>query len=97
MPIGLTPPPIAGNGPGVDSNDVSNFATFNVKAFGANGNATGDDGPAIQAAVDAAAAYTALNDHGTVVWFPPGRYRVVTGVNIKGTRVNLLVQMQPTS
>ena len=48
----------------------SSAETFNVKTYGALGNNTGNDGPAIKAADEAAAAAG-----GGVVWFPPGTYR----------------------
>lgn len=52
-----------------DANTANLTGTFNVMAYGATGNGTTNDAPAIQAAIDAAAG------GGTVV-FPPGNYGI---------------------
>jgi hypothetical protein len=58
------------------------FQVFNVKASynslpGALGNDTGDDGPAIQRALNAAATAK-----GGIVFVPAGRYRLASGITI---------------
>jgi hypothetical protein len=57
---------------------------FNVKATygglpGALGNDTGDDGPAIQRAIDSAMAA-----HGGIVFLPAGTYRLGSGLSLSG-------------
>jgi hypothetical protein len=51
---------------------------FNVKKFGASGDGSADDAPAIQKAIDAA-----LADGGTV-YFPAGRYRIKSTLTVAG-------------
>ena len=46
--------------------------TFNVKDFGAKGDGTGDDGPAIRKAIDAALA----ESNSATVFLPAGTYRI---------------------
>lgn len=58
-------------GPGLQS-------VFDVTDYGAVGNDTGNDGPAIQLAVDAAAV------EGGVVFFPVGTYRVGSTITVPG-------------
>src|ERR1700726_410684 len=57
---------------------------FNVKATydgqpGARGNDKGDDGPAIQRAIDSAMAA-----HGGIVFLPAGTYRLGSGLSLSG-------------
>lgn len=54
---------------------IRNGATFNVQDYGAVGTGTGDQKPAIQAAIDAAAAAG-----GGTVYIPAGVYRTLTGI-----------------
>ncbi len=59
---------------------------LNVKSFGATGNGTTDDRPAIQAAINAAIALG-----GATVFFPPGTYRCqLTGGGVAGIPTFLL-------
>lgn len=51
-----------------------NGGVFDVKAYGAMGDGTTNDGPALQATVDAAAAYASANGGRATVLIPPGRY-----------------------
>lgn len=62
----------------------ANFPYYNVKdaAYGALGDDANDDGPAIQAAISAAAS-------GGVVFFPPGTYRISGGIAITIANVSL--------
>ena len=53
-------------------------SVFDVMDYGAVGNDTGNDGPAIQMAVDAAAV------QGGVVFFPVGTYRVGSTITVPG-------------
>jgi hypothetical protein len=67
---------------------IDSSAVYNVKAFGALGNGTGNDRPAIQAAITAASTGTG----GTVV-FPAGTYALstaATGLTIQYNGVELL-------
>lgn len=50
---------------------------FNVKSYGALGNGSFNDAPAIQAAVDAAALV-----NGGLVYFPPGTYNLGQTINV---------------
>jgi len=52
---------------------------FNVKSYGAIGDGVADDGAAIQAACNAAAA---TDNVGGIVFFPPGTYRGTTTVQV---------------
>ncbi|OQA81614.1 MAG: Pectate lyase superfamily protein [Lentisphaerae bacterium ADurb.Bin242] len=52
---------------------------FNVKNFGASGDGTADDAPAIQKAIDAALT------NGGAVYFPAGRYRLKSTLTIAGS------------
>lgn len=60
--------------------DFLNTLTFNVKeaSYGARGDNTGDDGPPIQAALNAAEAAG-----GGVVQMPPGKYRLASPLTIR--------------
>ena len=63
---------------------------FNVTDYGAKGDGSGDDAPAINAAI--AAAYAILWNatwqlYGGVVFFPPGIYRVTSTINL-GLNIN---------
>lgn len=78
-----TPEPI----PFIDTNDLAvalndyvlkATAIFNVKNFGALGNNTGNDAPAIQSAITASVAAG-----GGQIYFPPGIYRVTSPVQLK--------------
>jgi hypothetical protein len=53
---------------------------YNVKAYGAAGDATTDDTAAIQAAADACDAAD-----GGILLFPPGYYRVTTAIDVAST------------
>lgn len=52
---------------------------FNVKSYGAIGDGVADDGAAIQAACNAAAATPNV---GGIVFFPPGSYRTTTTLSV---------------
>jgi hypothetical protein len=56
------------------------MTTLNVRDFGALGNGTGDDTPAIQAALEQAYALADLAQ--TEVLVPPGDYRLMSGLQI---------------
>ena len=60
------------------------FERFNVRYWGAVGDAATDDSLAFTNALAAAAAYTAVNGFtvGAIVYVPPGRYRITTPINI---------------
>ena len=62
---------------------------YNVKLYGAKGDNTGDDGPAIRAAIAAIPTGTtqvsALALLGGTVFFPRGKYRITTGICSGGT------------
>ena len=60
---------------------------FNVKDYGAIGNGSANDSPAIQNAVNAAKALTATGGVGyrATVYFPPGYYLVNTSINLTNT------------
>ena len=65
-------------GSGTNGSALSNFnlnSAFNVKAYGAKGDATNDDAASIQAAINAACAVTTNNASGSTVYFPTGTYR----------------------
>lgn len=62
-------------------NTITNYNTwngilFNVKVYGAKGNNVADDTVAVQAAINAAVAA-----NGTLVFFPPGTYKVTSLTN----------------
>ncbi len=61
---------------------------FDVTSYGAVGDGTTDDGPAVQAALDAA------QPTGGVVYFPPGQYRIASpvSVNMLGGGSHLVVR-----
>ncbi len=63
---------------------------YDVKWFGAKGDASTDDRLAIQRALDAAASNVNEPDRGGIVLFPPGIYRVTQKLNITSSRVHLL-------
>jgi hypothetical protein len=73
----------------------SRLGFYNVRDYGAKGDASTDDRAAIQAAVDAAAA----NTYGGVVFFPPGDYRVdctTVGISLPiGVNVMLVAEGAP--
>lgn len=56
--------------------DTYSDLTFNVKAYGAAGDGSTDDTSAIQAAITAAALV------GGIVFFPPGRYKITSTLNV---------------
>jgi hypothetical protein len=60
---------------------------INVKDFGALGNFSNDDTAAIQAAFNAANADSAYE---SVVYFPPGLYRITSGIVSTGKNINIL-------
>ncbi len=65
-------------GSGTNGPALSNFnlnGAFNVKAYGAIGDATNDDAASIQAAINAACAVTTNLASGSTVYFPTGTYR----------------------
>jgi hypothetical protein len=53
--------------------ETTSYPIFNVRSWGAAGDGTGDDGPAQQAAIDAAIAAG-----GGTIYYPPGIYRLPT-------------------
>lgn len=59
--------------------------TFNVKHYGATGNGTTNDSAAIQAAIDAAEAAA-----GGTVYFPPGTYKITSGLTVEAAGVRLV-------
>lgn len=65
---------------------ATNFPLFNVKdtVYGATGDGTTDDGPAIQAAITAAAVA------GGIVFFPAGTYRTVQALSCPSPKVSFL-------
>src|SRR3989304_1518689 len=63
--------------------EIFGQSIFNVKAYGASGVGQQDDVTAIQYALDAAQAVAGI------VYFPPGRYRYSSTLNITG-KVHLL-------
>ena len=65
---------------------ATNFPLYNVKdaAYGAVGDGTTDDGPAIQAAI------TAASVSGGVVFFPAGSYRTVQALSCTSAKVSFL-------
>lgn len=58
---------------------------ISVKDFGATGDGSTDDAPAIQAAIDAAAAASQR----ILVTFPPGQYRLGSGLTVSKPMVHL--------
>lgn len=85
----LAAPAVAGL-VGRSSAQADPTGVLNVRAFGARGDGKAEDAPAIQAAIDAAAAMGA-----GVVWVPPGRYRLgaqrlvlLSGVSLRGAGVD---------
>jgi hypothetical protein len=64
----------------VDTKTASNAWQFNVKSapYNAKGDGSTDDTAAIQAAIDAAAAYAAANNSYAEVLFPPATYVIAT-------------------
>ena len=58
-------------------NAANALITVDVKAFGAVGDDVTDDSAAIQAAVDSLST-----DFGGTIIFPPGKYRIETGIVI---------------
>lgn len=71
-----------------------------VVDHGANGNATGDDRPAIQGAIDAAAARGTGTHRGGVVYLPPGEYPIDgslemrTGVQLCGAGIASQIRLK---
>ena len=68
-----------------DPNGQSVFEIFDVTDFGATGDGVADDGPAIQAAVDAAPSCVdpARTDCGGIVFLPAGAYRIGSTITLK--------------
>ena len=66
-------PEVADEAVTADKLDPVTTGIYNVMAYGAVGDGTTDDSAAIQDAVDAA-------PNGGAVFFPPGRYRIVTTI-----------------
>lgn len=56
---------------------TSGLQVYDVKVYGAVGSGSGNDSPAIQAAINDAA-----NAKGGIVWFPPGVYRLGAGLSV---------------
>jgi hypothetical protein len=65
-------------------------ATFNVRDYGATGNGSTNDTPAIQRAIDAAASAGGAN----TVQFPPGTYRSANSIHL---RSNITIQLDAGS
>ncbi|HCT80924.1 MAG TPA: carbohydrate-binding protein [Micromonosporaceae bacterium] len=65
-------------------------ATFNVRDYGATGNGSTNDTPAIQRAIDAAAAAGGAN----IVRFPSGTYRSANSIHL---RSNITIQLDSGS
>ena len=67
------------------------FKILNVHDFGAVGDEVNNDGPAIQAALDAAAALAAApgsKQKGAIVFFPPGVYKIAGIVGLVIPRID---------
>src|SRR5262249_17776992 len=65
------------------TNSLAGSTSFDVRSFGAKGDGSSDDRKAIQNAIDAA------RSHGGTVYFPPGNYKVMSGLAISGSGVTL--------
>ncbi len=86
-------PIVQGSGPSAETRRLT-FAqlrdaaqtdrAFHVRDFGAVGDGATDDGPAIQAAINALAAAS-----GGILMFGPRRYRVATAITISGATIIL--------
>ena len=72
---------------GVTTENVFYQDVFNVKDYGAYGNGSNDDSASILAAVNAALAAT----NGGAVYFPAGKYRVVTRITVSSVSKSLYV------
>ncbi|MGD0075734.1 MAG: LamG-like jellyroll fold domain-containing protein, partial [Candidatus Binataceae bacterium] len=71
---------------------LSNFnvnGDFNVKAYGAKGDASTDDAAAIQAAINAACAVTSSNSSAATVVFPPATYRHTGPLQVPCSNITL--------
>jgi hypothetical protein len=53
---------------------------YNVKDYGAKGNGVTNDRDAIQAAPN-----TATTNRGEIVYFPPGTYKILSGLTVDAT------------
>lgn len=71
---------------------ATSVAWRDARQFGATGNGQDDDAPAIQAALDAAAA-----DQGGIVYIPPGVYLIVSPLEISGNAPTTLTGAGPVS
>jgi hypothetical protein len=58
--------------------------SFDVRAFGARGDGSSDDSRAIQKAINA------LRSHAGTVYFPPGDYKIMSGLAISGSGVKFV-------
>lgn len=58
--------------------------SVSVKDFGAVGNGVNDDTAAIQAAVDSLKPYSEFATDGALIYFPPGRYKVSSAIDLEG-------------
>lgn len=72
---------------GATTQDVFYQDVFNVKDYGAYGDGTNDDSASILAAVNAALAAT----NGGAVYFPAGKYRVVTRITVSSVSKPLYI------
>jgi hypothetical protein len=75
------------NGPALSNFNVN--GDFNVKAYGAKGDANNDDAAAIQAAINAACAVSSNNASAATVYFPAGTYRHTTPLQLACSNITL--------
>ena len=75
------------NGPALSNFNVN--GAFNVKAYGAKGDANNDDTAAIQAAINAACAVSSNSASGATVYFPTGTYRHTAPLQLACSNITL--------